>query len=207
MATHAAHSPHSAAVGSSPLARGLPCRSRLSRPNRGIIPARAGFTTFPTTTPPGKEDHPRSRGVYYAPAWRRASWSGSSPLARGLPAGGPLGVEGLRIIPARAGFTPFGEDIPDALKDHPRSRGVYFSPRARARVPPGSSPLARGLHDRGSKGRLSSGIIPARAGFTPSSRSRRPRRSDHPRSRGVYWSSLPDVVVGRGSSPLARGLR
>ena len=50
------------------------------------------------------------------------------------------------------------------------------------------------------------GIIPARAGFTPAWSISSPTRSDHPRSRGVYstraiwWRRAP------GSSPLARGL-
>ena len=55
---------------------------------------------------------------------------------------------------------------------------------------------------------VSSGrIIPARAGFTR----RRPRPpplpADHPRSRGVYWRGGGRRSGGRGSSPLARGLR
>ena len=52
------------AHGSSPLARGLPWRRLRARPDRGIIPARAGFTGG--TIPDGEVgwDHPRSRGVY-----------------------------------------------------------------------------------------------------------------------------------------------
>ena len=51
------------------------------------------------------------------------------------------------------------------------------------------------------------GIIPARAGFTPRAAVRARPTRDHPRSRGVYV-----IVVGGerndvGSSPLARGLR
>ena len=51
-------------LGSSPLARGLPPRAVLPAGCRGIIPARAGFTT--TGGSPGwvPGDHPRSRGVY-----------------------------------------------------------------------------------------------------------------------------------------------
>ena len=51
-----------------------------------------------------------------------------------------------------------------------------------------------------------SGIIPARAGFTRSGTCARGRGSDHPRSRGVYGSGRPERNLGRGSSPLARGL-
>ena len=51
-------------VGSSPLARGLPDRSRRPHHPVGIIPARAGFTLHSRTTRPSIRDHPRSRGVY-----------------------------------------------------------------------------------------------------------------------------------------------
>ena len=52
---------------------------------------------------------------------------GSSPLARGLRArGGPYHL-GVRIIPARAGFTQLYADLQRKLTDHPRSRGVYLN--------------------------------------------------------------------------------
>ena len=51
-------------VGSSPLARGLRLRRHRGRACGRIIPARAGFTTTPTTPPTWTPDHPRSRGVY-----------------------------------------------------------------------------------------------------------------------------------------------
>ena len=50
--------------GSSPLARGLPLRQRRLRPQRRIIPARAGFTGFQAVREAYTADHPRSRGVY-----------------------------------------------------------------------------------------------------------------------------------------------
>ena len=75
----------SAVRGSSPLARGLHDARRLHLHLRGIIPARAGFTS----TRPGL-----------------TVWSGgSSPLARGLPRLPPALPGGHGIIPARAGFT------------------------------------------------------------------------------------------------------
>ena len=54
----------SAAVGSSPLARGLPMEASLGTMTRRIIPARAGFTAFRGASPLTRGDHPRSRGVY-----------------------------------------------------------------------------------------------------------------------------------------------
>ena len=70
----------------------------------------------------------------------------------------------------------------------------------------GSSPLARGLR----VGHTIPGniirIIPARAGFTCGLEGASRRFQDHPRSRGVYRSSTKWSQMGRGSSPLARGL-
>ena len=172
--------------GSSPLARGLPELSPFAVPAAGIIPARAGFTLFPSQ-------------------WYR-SLRGSSPLARGLP---HLRIGGrcrCGIIPARAGFTPSGIVLIFATRDHPRSRGVYslsirvFEDRL------GSSPLARGLR-RWSRTLINrSGIIPARAGFTRLHGHCARRSKDHPRSRGVYYVPRGRRVGVVGSSPLARGL-
>ena len=71
----------------------------------------------------------------------------------------------------------------------------------------GSSPLARGLPRPRSLRSASAGIIPARAGFTPARTRKYSARQDHPRSRGVYGTSISMAWVAMGSSPLARGLR
>ena len=71
----------------------------------------------------------------------------------------------------------------------------------------GSSPLARGLPPPPSAGGGAPRIIPARAGFTAASWSPHGARTDHPRSRGVYPPYPRHLQPGRGSSPLARGLR
>ena len=70
----------------------------------------------------------------------------------------------------------------------------------------GSSPLARGLPPAMTGTSISTGIIPARAGFTRSGLLQEPCGSDHPRSRGVYLSCGRRRRPGLGSSPLARGL-
>ena len=92
----------------------------------------------------------------------------------------------MRIIPARAGFTGGG--------------GGW------SRLFPGSSPLARGLRGARRKSRVFIGIIPARAGFTPSARDPDAVCRDHPRSRGVYRLRYARRSAFEGSSPLARGL-
>ena len=158
---------------------------------------------------------------------------GSSPLARGLLTDGEGGTVVGRIIPAcprmsphaqglhpepdrvvhvhgiisaRAGFTTAISRRPATSWDHPRSRGVYRQSMITAGAPAGSSPLARGLPQVHVDIERALGIIPARAGFTPSSGGVPRRTGDHPRSRGVYHMRFSFQRVVLGSSPLARGL-
>ena len=192
--------------GSSPLARGLLGDHDDVHIAGRIIPARAGFTGRPLRRCPERPDHPRSRGVYWHKEYLPQGWDGSSPLARGLHGQGHPVRGQDRIIPARAGFTTTAPPQRHRRVDHPRSRGVYGSARQGSPHGRGSSPLARGLQVRPHPGRGPDGIIPARAGFTRPESASSTRRTDHPRSRGVYGV----VVVGQasryGSSPLARGL-
>ena len=152
--------------GSSPLARGLRTFSADRASAAGIIPARAGFTLWPAGWSIRWRDHPRSRGVYLVLLGGLVRWRGSSPLARGLPHPPSTLAHAGGIIPARAGFT-IGEPAPSTRAwDHPRSRGVYEGTTSMKTVPPGSSPLARGLPRVALRLETLPGIIPARAGFT-----------------------------------------
>ena len=194
-------------VGSSPLARGSRHRRLLPIAGAGIIPARAGFTTHSGLRFEVGVDHPRSRGVYWPARGASTRTGGSSPLARGLLLSPTPHACSLRIIPARAGFTPDGRYYLIWTGDHPRSRGVYPACLASTRARLGSSPLARGLlamTDATAHGSAGSsplarglrrlirdedgtvGIIPARAGFTRDPGAGRGTATDHPRSRGVY---------------------
>ena len=193
-------------VGSSPLARGLHPRRRPTGRAMWIIPARAGFTLDGLGQPPGRRDHPRSRGVYCRGADSNRPAGGSSPLARGLPKPPSMEPRTARIIPARAGFTGDSQPRRPRLRDHPRSRGVYGvePPLRPSRL--GSSPLARGLRRHAPGPDSGVGIIPARAGFTCGGGGRGRGGRDHPRSRGVYSQWAVHPALGVGSSPLARGL-
>ena len=173
-------------TGSSPLARGLPRSCVRRRDAWGIIPARAGFTTWKSLGAVSRGDHPRSRGVYVRVTKAALGDAGSSPLARGLLRLLPCHVGPLRIIPARAGFTS--------------------ASRALSCQPGGSSPLARGLLCAPFWIPVHTGIIPARAGFTRGWTPPRPGPRDHPRSRGVYARRYSASPQASGSSPLARGL-
>ena len=152
-------------------------------------------------------DHPRSRGVYDGSAILTACISGSSPLARGLPADQPGRPVHHRIIPARAGFTRMLRREASSSADHPRSRGVYFFTLMWEGLVNGSSPLARGLLPDRVPHAGDGGIIPARAGFTCRPRREASSSADHPRSRGVYGRGFLPFPLRWGSSPLARGLR
>ena len=131
---------------------------------------------------------------------------GSSPLARGLPIPVVQRHRLLRIIPARAGFTPPSRVSRTAARDHPRSRGVYPPLPRGISLRRGSSPLARGLLLVEAADGGAEGIIPARAGFTGIRERPTTHEWDHPRSRGVYPEDLVLFTTPEGSSPLARGL-
>ena len=174
------------ASGSSPLARGLLAGADGERSRLRIIPARAGFTRRHRRLHRRRGDHPRSRGVYPPRRRRLCASPGSSPLARGLRHRRPRQQGLRRIIPARAGFTPWAAGRSSCTTDHPRSRGVYTPEQVAAEWHCGSSPLARGLQEWVAARRAAGGIIPARAGFTAGRRRSRAGSGDHPRSRGVY---------------------
>ena len=196
------------AMGSSPLARGLPRCDVHHLDDAGIIPARAGSTPGGVKGRDGKRgSSPLARGLrdpaeisaaptgiiparagFTGEARCRARWRPDHPRSRGVYCRRwRRSLAGLRIIPARAGFTGHHPQGGVRQWDHPRSRGVY----PRVQIPParpeGSSPLARGLRVNGWW-------------------SRKPA-VDHPRSRGVYLAVTQGVAAGEGSSPLARGLR
>ena len=195
----------SQSAGSSPLARGLLWPDPTLKRDARIIPARAGFT-MPTKDPHTRNaDHPRSRGVYVGDGLGMDPQEGSSPLARGLrgPDVGAGGVAG--IIPARAGFTRPWPAPPRRTPDHPRSRGVYHREGHRRGRREGSSPLARGLRTQEFLRVLNRRIIPARAGFTSPSRGTPLCTPDHPRSRGVYRTSVSVFAGGSRIIPARAG--
>ena len=92
-------------VGSSPLARGLRHEFAIQGRKAGIIPARAGSTFRVNMYYHKKRDHPRSRGVYVVTSGKGTDFTGSSPLARGLPIYLNSDHFNIGIIPARAGST------------------------------------------------------------------------------------------------------
>ena len=171
----------------------------------GIIPAYAGSTPSPSSSSPGKADHPRIRGEHDRVRDVRGARAGSSPHTRGarhLPRR-PSIVE--RIIPAYAGST-----IPETRRlqrraDHPRIRGEHAKPSGSSPKIPGSSPHTRGAQRPPREFSVHRGIIPAYAGSTRSPRKVRAWRPDHPRIRGEHGDAVDGVGDEDGSSPHTRG--
>ncbi len=113
--------------GSSPLARGTPTWTHSHPAESRFIPAGAGNTRSAHPPPLPTPVHPRWRGEH-SPANSRAILSvGSSPLARGTPAGQPAVGWVNRFIPAGAGNTCGSWHCVISSAVHPRWRGEHVA--------------------------------------------------------------------------------
>ena len=131
--------------------------------------------------------------------------NGSSPRVRGKRFRLARLLVQLRIIPARAGQTtrPPWRERPSP--DHPRACGANgFIPGGGTRLD-GSSPRVRGKPSSGNFISINLRIIPARAGQTRSTCSRRTVRPDHPRACGANQVEVAPFEPVSGSSPRVRG--
>ena len=201
------HAPTSApsGYGSSPLTRGKPADRALSGKWSGLIPAHAGKTVPTMVTDQAEAAHPRSRGENAPPDGIVDPDAGSSPLTRGKRRLPLSTYQACGLIPAHAGKTG-GQGVGLlAARAHPRSRGENAEDRQAALKKMGSSPLTRGKRTSTPAARPSSGLIPAHAGKTSSSRTGSGRCGAHPRSRGENIRGPDAVQAVRGSSPLTRG--
>ena len=191
--------------GSSPLARGTRPSHGLRHPRGRFIPARAGNTWARASSAAVVPVHPRSRGEHSRSWLWKGVEDGSSPLARGTH-GSIRSLRGrVRFIPARAGNTPAPCCPARPRTVHPRSRGEHFGIGWPKSLLNGSSPLARGTRRRRQAHPDGLRFIPARAGNTPTPRSRPCAGTVHPRSRGEHAGSSGMRACSTGSSPLARG--
>ena len=174
-------------------------------PGLWLIPARAGKT--PTSSPrlSASPAHPRACGENRATQYRMRANAGSSPRVRGKRlASGDL-RQVLRLIPARAGKTSGGWSSPCAWSAHPRACGEN-SPHYFHKAPAaGSSPRVRGK--RASRRSLVNlrGLIPARAGKTPTPSTPSWPGPAHPRACGENPATRTMLAMLAGSSPRVRG--
>ena len=92
-------------IGSSPHARGIPCRDQPEPVMPRFIPACAGNTGVKNGTYLSFEVHPRMRGEYLSSSPSGTRPKGSSPHARGILYKVNVDVDTARFIPACAGNT------------------------------------------------------------------------------------------------------
>ena len=149
--------------------------------------------------------HPRVRGEHIQNRPKDDANFGSSPRARGTRRTPGYGRHDFRFIPACAGNTRYRAASPSPRSVHPRVRGEHRLSRLLAWFFPGSSPRARGTHDRVGEGEHQLRFIPACAGNTRASSRPRCRAPVHPRVRGEHGVCDCRGLVDLGSSPRARG--
>ncbi len=191
--------------GSSPLARGTP-RNLVFRPlDIRFIPAGAGNTRPAAAAARSIPVHPRWRGEHPTHSRRSASRRGSSPLARGTHLAQHPARRPMRFIPAGAGNTRRGCFLKAAKAVHPRWRGEHGHKKLSIPHPIGSSPLARGTHQKPREKVNQRRFIPAGAGNTSRLSTTSARTTVHPRWRGEHSGIYATASAGAGSSPLARG--
>ena len=111
---------------------------------------------------------------------------GSSPRMRGTPlvVWGDSCDEG--IIPAYAGNTPRAAWTPRSCRDHPRVCGEHSESGMDTKIVQGSSPRMRGTRFKCARQSSTTGIIPAYAGNTGTTRPcQQPSWGSSPRMRGT----------------------
>ena len=171
--------------GSSPLARGTVQDSTWAVTDSRFIPACAGNGEPPAWLCGPTPVHPRLRGERASLSPSSPPRAGSSPLARGT--------------------APWGRLDRACSAVHPRLRGERaVRPKKGCRIS-GSSPLARGTVARILSRFAARRFIPACAGNGIPGAERQGFKTVHPRLRGERGVAVIAVIVGSGSSPLARG--
>ena len=133
------------------------------------------------------------------------AWSGSSPQVRGRLnyCFTPMFVVGL--IPAGAGQTLRRCGTSSPPPAHPRRCGADPSGPSCPAVGSGSSPQVRGRLTTSLLGAEKQRLIPAGAGQTTSTSSRKDAKWAHPRRCGADGRQKHTFVYGEGSSPQVRG--
>ena len=176
----------------------IPARAGKTRPLRGaftvsgtrqgrLIPARAGKTAAARCTRACGGAHPRACGENDVSEVMATDLEGSSPRVRGKLSG---------RLPAAASAVA-----------HPRACGENAAPPPLDQAEVGSSPRVRGKRESVRAPVRSRGLIPARAGKTPSTRPGPGLRAAHPRACGENGPELPRRGGPEGSSPRVRGKR
>ena len=205
--------------------RGAPeARLPLSA-SHGLIPARAGSTLRRSARLSLLRAHPRPCGEHSRPPQQNRHVLGSSPPVRGAPRARQACSSARGLIPARAGSTsheclqrekgrahprPCGEHqwhavLRGLLGAHPRPCGEHSHTVCGVVEAVGSSPPVRGARADGLADAALGGLIPARAGSTPTFRYTAAGSRAHPRPCGEHTHTLILCFRAGGSSPPVRG--
>ena len=150
-------------------------------------------------------DHPRIRGEHSRHSAMVGTEVGSSPHTRGALAIAERLVERFGIIPAYAGSTAYGAELPAPVGDHPRIRGEHGDAFMLTTSGWGSSPHTRGALHHLIWSVFIKRIIPAYAGSTSTVQPMAPASRDHPRIRGEHHDTETSRPYFLGSSPHTRG--
>ena len=153
-------------AGSSPLARGTWSRRCGCWWVIRLIPACAGNTTHPASSPSTSRAHPHSRGEHAQPFYNHVATFGSSPLAWGAQSERLFELNAVRLIPARAGNIHASNSTAHCRPAHPRLREERCMYSAQVGLSEGSSPLAWGTFHPSLQQPRRNGFIPDRAGNT-----------------------------------------
>ena len=191
--------------GSSPHVRGAQRGFLPSVEVLGIIPACAGSTHAHRCRLEQLRDHPRMCGEHFLVYYSDLDRPGSSPHVRGAPFLCLFGVVCPRIIPACAGSTIRLSLMTVPPRDHPRMCGEHMFWSLTGWCRTGSSPHVRGAQTSTSDQVELVGIIPACAGSTLRTSSRRSPPRDHPRMCGEHPRKERTNEQNPGSSPHVRG--
>ena len=157
-----------AVAGSSPRARGTGGQVLGRAAGGRFIPACAGNSWAPSTTPTAASVHPRVRGEQGTILNQVSAGTGSSPRARGTASAPRWPPAETRFIPACAGNSPRRRRCTTTRPVHPRVRGEQARHHRRCGKHLGSSPRARGTVQQMERVRRRLRFIPACAGNRPS---------------------------------------
>ena len=191
--------------GSSPRARGTGNCANDRWTFRRFIPACAGNSWAPSTTPTAASVHPRVRGEQGTILNQVSAGTGSSPRARGTASAPRWPPAETRFIPACAGNSPRRRRCTTTRPVHPRVRGEQARHHRRCGKHLGSSPRARGTVFLAAQVRVHGRFIPACAGNSPADGASSTPAPVHPRVRGEQRIGCRQPIAAAGSSPRARG--
>ena len=170
-----------------------------------LIPACAGKTRRLWAWRPPSPAHPRACGENVLAASSASSTPGSSPRVRGKRDCVRRPAPSRGLIPARAGKTPGSSRARSGRGAHPRACGENNGMGEGVVGCFGSSPRVRGKPIEQQFLRARVGLIPARAGKTPSTTSPKKARPAHPRACGENIKTTAPPAIEAGSSPRVRG--